>query len=251
MTELMIKMTFWLIAAMLLGFIVAWFLSRTIYKKRQSYIEDTFSAVILERNNMVEKLEKSFRNKRIMFKKLSEDLTKSEEALSDKTSLLTTLQNRVDNSSSHENTSLVLKEKNNLLFKQIQKLEQSDIKRVKELDDFGEIVLLAEEKVEETEKNYKQIVKKLDNDIERLTVENEKHENNMKAYQKTISNFEESLKLYEANSSETEFIISKDQFVQIEEQLIIYQKEIKSLKYANKKLLLNVQTEERSLADKT
>ena len=251
MTELMIKMTSWLVAAMALGFIVAWLLSRIIYKRKQGYEKDTFSAVILERNNMIEKLEKSFRNKRIMVEKLSEDLGKSEESLAEKTSLLTTLQNRLDNSSSNENSTLLLKEKNNLLFKKIQKLEQSDIKRIKELEDFGEIVLLAEEKVEENEKNYRQILKKLDNDIEYLTIQNEKHENNMKAYQKTIIELEESLKLYEADSSEAEFIISKDQFVQIEEQLSIYQKEIKSLKYTNKELLLKSQTEDRVLEDKT
>ena len=185
-----------------------------------------------------------------MFEKLSEDFKKSEESFAEKTSLLTTLQNRLDNSSSSKNNNLVLKEKNNLLFKQIQKLEESDIKRVKELEDFGEIVLLAEEKVEENEKNYRQILKKLDNDIEHLTIKNEKHENNIKVYEKTITDFEESLKLYEADSSEPEFIISKDQFVQIEEQLSIYQKEIKSLKYKNNDFLLKSQTESRGLEGK-
>ena len=251
MTELMIKMTSWLVAAMALGFMVAWLLSRTIYKRKEDYEKDTFSAVILERNNMVEKLEKSFRNKRIMFEKLSEDLIKSEEALAEKTSLLTTLQNRLDRSSSNKSASLLLKEKNNLLFKQIQELEQSDQKRLKELEDFGDIVLLAEEKVEENEKSYRQIVKKLDNDIEHLTIENEKHKDDMKAYRKTIIDFEESLKLYESDSSESEFIISKDQFVQIEEQLSIYQKEIQSLKFRNKELLLKSENEERVLEDKT
>ncbi|HIP51353.1 MAG TPA: hypothetical protein EYG94_04610 [Campylobacterales bacterium] len=239
MTELMIKMTSWLVAAMVLGFIVAWLLFRTIYKRKQDEAEDTFSKAIFERNNMIDKLEKSFRNKRVMFEKLSEDLKKSEEALAEKTSLLTTLQNKVDTSSSTKNNSLKLKEKNNLLLKKIQEFEQSDIKRVKELEDFGEIVLLAEEKIEENERNYRKILKKLDNDIAHLTVENEKHERNMNVYQKTIVDLEESLKLYKADSTEAEFIISKDQFMQIEEQLRLYQKEIKFLKSTNKELLFH------------
>ena len=242
MTELMIKMTSWLVAAMALGFIVAWLLSRVIYKRKQRYEEDVFSAVILERNNMIKKLEKSFRNKRIMIEKLSEELEKYEEALAEKTSLVTTLQNKLENRNSNENTTLLLKEKNNLLFKKIQKLEASEIKRVKELDDFGEIVLLAEEKIEENEKNYRKILKKLNNDIEYLTSQNKKHEKSIKAYKKTIIDLEASLKLYEADSSEIEFIISKDQFVQIEEQLLEYQKEIKFLKS---------QTKENILEDKT
>lgn len=235
----MIKMTSWLVAAMVLGFIVAWLLFRTIYKRKQDEAEDTFSKAIFERNNMIDKLEKSFRNKRVMFEKLSEDLKKSEEALAEKTSLLTTLQNKVDTSSSTKNNSLKLKEKNNLLLKKIQEFEQSDIKRVKELEDFGEIVLLAEEKIEENERNYRKILKKLDNDIAHLTVENEKHERNMNVYQKTIVDLEESLKLYKADSTEAEFIISKDQFMQIEEQLRLYQKEIKFLKSTNKELLFH------------
>jgi len=85
-------------------------------------------------------------------------------------------------------------------------------------------------------------LKKLDNDIEYLTSQNEKHEESIKAYKKTIIDLEASLKLYEADSSEIEFIISKDQFVQIEEQLLEYQKEIKFLKS---------QTKENILEDKT
>ena len=245
MTELMIKMTSWLVAAMVLGFIVAWLLSRSIYKRKQTEAEDTFSEAIFERNSMVDKLEKSFRNKRAMFEKLSEDLKKSEEALAEKTSLLTTLQNKVDTNSSTKNNSLKLKEKNNLFLKKIQKLEESEIKRVKELEDFEEIVLLAEEKIEENERNYRKILKKLDNDIAHLTVENEKYEEDMKAYRKTIIDLEESLKLYKADSTEAEFIISKDQFTKIEEQLSLYQKEIKFLKYRNKDFLVKTKLEDK------
>ena len=215
----MMKMTFWLLAAMSLGFIVAWLLSRNIYKKNKAYKEDDFLAVILERNNMIEKLEKSFRNKKIMFQQISEKLSDSEEALSKKTSQLTTLQHKLNSYNSNENINLKLKEQNVLLSRKIQKLEAIDTKRLKELEGFEEIVLLAEAKVENVEKDYKQIVKKLDDDVE-----------NMKSYEKRIKALEEELKLYEAESSDAEFIISKDQFIKIEEQLELYQKEIESLK---------------------
>ena len=236
MTELMMKMTSWLVAAMVLGFVVAWLLSRIIYKKRQDNKENAFSAVILERNNIIDKLEKSFRDKRKIFEEVSNDLKNSQEALAEKTSLLTTLQNRVDNS--NENTSLVLKEKNNLLAIKIQKLEEDDIKRVGELEGFEEILLLAEKKVEENEKSYQEVLKSLDEDIEHLTLENEKNKTNIKFYKKNIKAFEEDLKLYKSDSLDSEFIISKDQFLKIEEQLVIYQEEIKSLENVNSELLL-------------
>ena len=246
MTELMIKMSSWLVASMALGFIVAWLLSRTIYKRKQDYVEDTFSAVILERNNMVEKLEKSFRNKRIMSEKLSKDLSHSEEALAEKTSLLTTLQNKLDNNS-NEDISLALKEKNSLLRIQIEKLEQADRKRVKELAEFESVLLLAEERIEEREKNYREVLNKLDNDIENLTLENKNHKSAISSYEKTIAELKESLKLYESDSSNPEFIISKDQFVKIEEQLETYQEEIKLLKNKNSEFAAI----ERTLEDKT
>lgn len=257
MTELMMKMTSWLLVAMALGFIVAWLLSRTIYKKKQGDKENTFLAVILERNNMIDKLEKSFSKERMIFEKLSDDLKTSNEALAEKTSNLTTLQNRINNSNSNENISLALKEKNNSLLIQIQKLEQADIKRVKELEGFEEILLLAEEKVEDSEKSYKQIVKKLDDDIECLTLEAEKSKKGHRLNEKTISDLKEALRLYEADSSAPEFIISKDQFIKIEEQLGIYQKEIESLKSENHEFFLKLKKssseldEEKILENKT
>ena len=63
----------------------------------------------------------------------------------------------------------------------------------------------------------------------------------IKLYEKNIKAFEEELKLYEADSFAPEFIISKDQFLKIEEQLEIYQEEIKSLKNENSELLLKSQ----------
>jgi hypothetical protein len=249
MTELMIKMTSWLIASMALGFLVAWLLSRAIYEKKEADIENNFSTLIFEQKNMFNKLEENFRNKKRMLEMSTTELTQSEAALAEKISLLTTLQNKLDNNSLDESNSFQSKEKNTLLFKKIQELEQSDIKRIKELDDFGEIVLLAEEKLEENEKSHQQILKELNNDIECLTVENKKNKSSMKAYLKTIRELEESLTLYQADSTQEEFIISKDQFIKIEEQLLIYQKEIKSLKHINKKSLLKSQIEDKTIKE--
>lgn len=247
MTELMIKMTSWLVAAMALGFIVSWLLSRIIYKKKEAYKVDSLSAVLLERNNMIEKLEKSFRNEKIMLGKVSADLIDAEKLLSEKTSLVTTLHHRLENSNLNKTDTLVLQEKNNLLATEIQKLKQLDRKRVDELRGFEEVLFLAEERMEENEKNYRQVVKQLDNDIEVLTVQNEKHKRNKKLYESTINDFKESLKLYKADTSEPEFIISKDQFVKIEEQLVIYQKEIENLKSENDKLLLKFKKSDKEL----
>jgi hypothetical protein len=250
-------MTSWLVAAMALGLIVAWLLSKLTYQRKFKDKEDTFSAVILERNNMIDKLEKSVRNKTVMFQKLSNDLKNSQESLAEKTSGLTTLQHRLDNTTSNENTSVALKEKNNLLRIEIQKLKEADIKRLEELKGFEEVLLFAEEKIEENEKSYRQIIKKLDDDIECLTLEAEERKKGQHLDKKTISDLEEALTLYEADSSAPEFIISKDQFVKIEEQLGTYQKEIESLKSENREFFLKLKKssgafeEEKILENKT
>jgi len=211
MTDLMMKMTFWLVAAMLLGFIVAWFLSRIIYKKKQNSIEDMFDTVILERNNTIDELEKNFRNKREIFETVSNELENSKEALAEKTLHITVLQNRLDNSSSNENINL-------------------------ELKGFEEVLVLAEDRIE-----------KLNEEMEYLTLENQKDKKSIKLYEKNIKTLEEELKLYKAEKLDAEFIISKDQFVKIEEQLKIYQKEIRYLKNANSELLVKLQRKDTRL----
>lgn len=240
MADLMIKMTLWLLAAMALGFIVAWLLSKIIYTNKQSAEIDSLSAVILERNNMIDKLEKKFRNEKVKFAKISDDFRDSEEALAQKSSLLSSLQNKINNVSSHENECMELKRQNVLLNVDLKKLKELDEKRVKELKGFEEILVLAEEKLEENEKNYKQILKSLDENLESLRVENDNYKNSNKFYEKKITELKEELKLYESNSKDPEFVISKDQFVKIEEQLKDYQEKIAVLKNENNELMLKV-----------
>lgn len=240
MADLMIKMTLWLLAAMALGFIVAWLLSKIIYTNKQSAEIDSLSAVILERNNMIDKLEKKFRNEKVKFAKISDDFRDSEEALAQKSSLLSSLQNKINNVSSHENECMELKRQNVLLNVDLKKLKELDDKRVKELKGFEEILVLAEEKLEENEKNYKQILKSLDENLESLRVENDNYKNSNKFYEKKITELKEELKLYESNSKDPEFVISKDQFVKIEEQLKDYQEKIAVLKNENNELMLKV-----------
>jgi len=237
MTELMMKMTSWLLASMFLGFIVAWFLSRIIYRRKQNSIEDMFDAAIVERNNTIDELEKKIRKERSIFETVSNELENSKEALAEKTSHLTTLKNRLNNSSSNENINFELREKNTQLFKENKKLEEIDRKRVKELKSFEEVLLLAEDKIEESEEAYVKVVEKLNEEIDRLSIENIKNIERIKLDEKRMKSLEEELKLYKAERVDSEFIISRDQFIALEEQLKKYQKEINTLQNVNVELL--------------
>lgn len=215
MTELMIEMTSWLVAAMVLGFIVAWLLSKEIDKRKQKKEKNKFLTVINERNGVIEKLEQGFRKKETMLKELTEDFKKSQEELAIKTSRLTTLQNEFNHLERNQTESLAVKN-----------FQKTDAKRLKELSEFEEVLILAESKIDENEEKYRKKLKSLEETISSLTLANEKY----KKYKKTIASLEEELLLYRANSSDVEFIISKDQFVRLENQLRVYQEEINALK---------------------
>ena len=247
MTELMIKMTFWLVAAMLLGFIVAWFLSRVIYKRKQYQIEKIFDRSIVEQNNIIDELEKKIRKKREAFENVSNELEDSKGLLAEKTSLLTKVQHNLTSSHSSKSLDLKLQEENSLLSIENKKLKEIDNKRVMELKSFEEVLLLAEDRIEENEKLHFQVVENLNEENEILILKSKKYKENIKIYEKRIKKLDEKLKLYKAKSVDSEFIITQDQFISIEEQLRKYQKEIRTLENLNRELLQKFKKSDRKI----
>lgn len=246
MVELMFKMVFWLLAAMALGFVMAWFLAKIFYQKKQRLEVDTLSAVLLERNNMIDKLEQKFRNEKIMFEKVSDNFKNTEEALAQKSSLLTTLQNKLNNLNVYEQESIELKRQNLLLSKEVKQLKVADKERVRELEDFEEVLILAEKKVDENEQNYQQVLKSLDERVEALEEERQNYINTIKRYEKDMAELEEALQLYTSTTSDPEFVISKDQFVKIEDQLKMYQEQLLLLENENNELRLKIEKSEKT-----
>jgi len=246
MVELMFKMVFWLLAAMALGFVMAWFLAKIFYQKKQRLEVDTLSAVLLERNNMIDKLEEKFRNEKIMFEKVSDDFKNTEEALAQKSSLLTTLQNKLNNLNVYEQETIELKRQNLLLGKEVKQLKVADKERVRELEDFEEVLILAEKKVDENEQNYQQVLKSLDERVEALEEERQNQINTIKRYEKDMAKLEEALQLYTSTTNDPEFVISKDQFVKIEDQLKIYQEQLLLLENENNELRLKIEKSKKT-----
>lgn len=243
MSELMMKMAFWLLAATLLGFLIGWLYSKA--KQREKYVVeiDALDSIVQERNQMLEKLEKKFRNQKIMIDKLTSDYEKSEEVVAQKTGQLTQMKLNLDKINSNVDISKELKEENLKLLNDIKFLKQKDQQRVKELVEFEKVLMKAEETIEvNTDK-----IENLQDKIDALLLENEEQQKITELYRETISDFEEELKLYSANKDESEFVISKDQFTHIEEQLVEYQKEIESLKKMNSELIANNNIETKKI----
>jgi len=240
-TELMLKMIFWLLAAMALGFIVAWLLSKIRYEKKLKNQTDDNAAVLVERNNMVDKIEKKFQNEVQKYEQVCDELKSTEDDLAAKNSYLNSLQGKLENVSVNAHEIDALKRQNNLLNLEVDRLRRLDAKRLAELEEFEKVLVRAEVKLEESEKGFQQIIKSLDEQLEVLTIQNEEKSFKLADYEKSLSALKEELKLYEADHNDPEFVISKDQFLKIEEQLKVYQEEITKLKMEKDELELKIE----------
>ena len=217
MTELIVKMTFWLLLAIILGFIFGWILSRIRKNEKYEMEVDSLNSMLYERNESIDKL--------------THDYEKSTEMLSEKTNLLSEVEKSLEKSKNNQNSKQKhpdIKE----LIQEIELLKKIDEDRKLELDEFEKVVIKAEDTLEA----HNDIVQKLENKIELLVLENDEKMKAIDLYKETIIDFENELKLYTAGKEDPEFVISKDQFVQIEEQLLEYQKEIEALKKINSEL---------------
>jgi len=244
MSELIMKMVFWLLAANILGFLIGWLYSKAKHRERYIIEIDSLNSIIKERNEMLEKLEKKFRNQKKMIDKLTLNYEKSEEVVAQKTAELTQMKLRLDKVNSSLGNSKELKEENLKLLNDIGLLKQQEQKRIKELSEFEKVLIKAEETIEEKRAQIENLKDKIDE----LMLENEEQQKITELYRETIADFEKELKLYTSNREDGEFIISKDQFTHIEEQLVEYQKEIESLKKMNSELIANNTIEAKQLS---
>jgi len=230
----MFKMSLWLVAAIALGFIFGWLLSKVLYENKYREEVDTLDGILLERNEMLEQTEQKYIDEKKVFDKVSTNFRKSEEELEEKNSLLIDLQSKLEHA---ELSGLPkMKEENKILHNELEKLKNLELRRVHEGQEFEQVLLKAETQIEESEFKYRKELEELERKVELLTLDNDEKLKTMELYQSTIVDFEEELKLYTASSDDDKFVISKDQFTKIEEQLEKYQEEILTLKSKNSEL---------------
>ena len=191
MIELIVKMTFWLLAAMALGLLVGWLLARNSYRKKYREELDSLDVIISERNRMLDGLEKKFRNEKIRSQKFSEEVQELEKMLSEKTSMVTQLKTELETLGVVENEHLK---------QSIKELKRLDKRRKKELEEFESVLLKAEESIEKQAKEHLKIVDELTQKLDLLELDNHEKAKTIELYQDRIAELEEELKLYTANS---------------------------------------------------
>jgi len=260
MTELIMKMVLCLVVALLLGLIIGWLLAKIAQSKKHLLEVDVLSNTLVDRNNHIEMLEKQFSEKETALLQYNHETRELKESLVEKSNNLVSLENKLKNVEELTVTGENYKKENEKLLKQVNKFRDEAEAKTKELEELETVLVKAEETIEDKSNLLSDSAKKLatfasgvvgglavgtDNDsedklknkIEELSLINDEKDNSIELYQNTISELENELKLYITNGEDDEFIISKDQFTHIEEQLVDYQKEIKALKEDNSRLV--------------
>lgn len=215
MTELIIEMIVCLVAAIILGFIFGWLLSKTTTKKRHLSEVEILNNRLLERKRTLEESQKACRNEQLNIEKITIKNGELNVNLLDKSTLLEAknrelwkVQKELNLTKSSLSKNSDTKEHNQVLIEQIMSVEKLAEKKEKESRGLERVLLRADVIIEERNKIIKLLEKEL------------------KVYKEGSA----------VNEENEELLITKDQFTQIENQLLLYQKEIFKLKEENKKL---------------
>ena len=207
MIDLIIKMALCLIIALVLGFFIGWMLSRTFLRKKYASKVDDLNNRLIEYHKEIEKQvdaqvssDKELKKKDLENKSIKVDLEKKERLLDKKGEEIWKLKKELKLSEKSLKENVNAKEYNQSLIEQIIDLEGKEEKSQREIQGLENVLIKAET-----------ILEKKDNLIKELKEERETEE----------------------------LLITKDQFTQIEAQLIEYQREILLLKAMNKDLIGN------------
>ncbi len=245
MTELITKMILCLIVAFLLGLVIGWLLSKIAQSKKHLFEKDVLNNTLDDKNSRIKILEKECAEKEATILQYSDENKKLKESLEEQEKSIT-----------HNST---LSVENQDLLEELKTLKEEVDAKTKELEELETVLVKAEKTIEDKNNLLSDSVKKLatfstgaaggfvvgsksdeekklKSKIEELTLANTEKDKSIALYQETISELENELKLYISNGEEDEFIVSKDQFTHIEEQLVAYQKKIKELKEENIRL---------------
>jgi len=259
MTELITKMILCLIVALLLGLVIGWLLSKIAQSKKHLFEKNALNNTLADKNSRIEVLEKQCAEKENTLLQHSDEKKELKELLEEKDRALVSVENKLKNQEKSITHNSNLTTENQDLLEELNRLKEEVDAKTKELEELETVLLKAEETIEEKSNLLSDSVKKLatfstgavggfvagstsdeeeklKSKIEELTLTQTEKDKSIALYQETISELENELKLYISNGEEDEFIVSKDQFTHIEEQLVAYQKKIKELKEENIRL---------------
>jgi len=200
----MIKMSLWLVVALVLGFIIGWLLSKYLIEKKYLKRVNKLSNNLLTSEDAVKKLKEINLNREDNLKKMMSKNKKNESELEIKSQRIWKMQKELTASEESLKENLNAKEYNQALLQKSIELERLLEQNEQEISGLEGVLMKAEKIIEES-----------NNKIAILENKNKKE------------NLEEEIE---------ELVMTKDQFSYIEVQLLEYQKEISKLQEINRKL---------------
>jgi len=205
MLELMIKMVLCLVLALILGFITGWLLSKLSLKKRHKLEMSNVKELLSSKSEELEREENGRKEKEKALNEtilengsIKTELDRKISLLENKNKELWKIQKELKLSEKSLKENLNAKEYNQALVKEVLSLERVIDQNHNELKELEKVLVKAEEVI--------------------------------KSREDMVSQLEKELKESYSSEDMEELIITKDQLVHIETQLLEYQKEIKELK---------------------
>jgi len=201
MLEVMIKMSLWLIVAVVLGLIIGWLLSKYFIEKRYIKRVNKLSKNLSTSEDAVKKLKDINLNRENELKIIMSKNTKNESELEIKNQNIWKIKKELTASEQSLKENLNAKEYNQSLLQKSIELEKLLEQNEQEISGLEGVLMKAEKMIEESNKKI-------------ALLENK----------------------YKKENLQEELIMTKDQFSYIEVQLSEYQKEISRLQKINRKL---------------
>ncbi len=238
MVEVIGKMGFCMVPSLLIGGGIGWLISKMIQEKKTVLELDILRETLKERDRQFKNLEESHSIQEVKLNKVTDEGIITRHQLLQKSNLL-----RKTSDDFHKNQSRLenlerLEEEKSKLIEELTQLKTLLEEKNKIIDGFEEVLIKADNVISNNEKKLSPIDPKkttlLEFEIEKLKKIVAERNRKILHYEKEIKKLKTKNKKSEAEES---FLISRDQFKEIEKRLIEFKDRIEILKEENAQLL--------------
>ena len=246
MVEVIGKMGFCMVPSLLIGSGIGWFISKMLQEKKTILELDILRETLKERDRQFKNLEENYNIQEVKLNKVTDEGIVTRHQLLQKSNLL-----RKTSDEFHKNQSRLenlerLEEEKSKLIEELTQLKTLLEEKNKTIDDFEEVLIKADSVISSNEKKLSPIEPKkttlLEFEIEKLKKIVAERNRKILHYEKEIEKLKAKNKKSETEES---FLISRDQFKEIEKRLIEFKNRIEILKEENAQLLEAQQNKNR------
>ncbi len=238
MVEMIGKMGFCMIPSLLIGSGVGWLISQMIQEKKTILELDILRETLKERDRQFKNLEENYSIQEVKLNKVTDEGIVTRHQLLQKSNLLRKTSDEFHRNQSRLENLEKLEEEKSKLIEELTRLKILLEEKNKTIQGFEEVLIKADNIIANPNKKYAPIDPKKSNllefEIEKLKKVVQERNRKILYYEKEIEKLKEKNKKNETAES---FLISRDQFKEIEKRLIEFKDRIEILKEENAQLL--------------